>query len=52
MGLIYGLEMVEILSILESDIVEPLYKGHAGTMKSVLYMEVSFIQRLNYMRKY
>ena len=26
--------------------VEPLYKGHAGTM--TLYTEVSFIQRLNY----
>ena len=28
--------------------VEPLYKGHAETMKIVLYREVSFIQRLNY----
>ena len=25
--------------------VEPLYKGHAGTMKIVLYTEVSFTQR-------
>ena len=32
--------------------MEPLYKGHAGTMKIVLYREVSFIQRLNYTRKY
>ena len=32
--------------------VEPLYKGHAGTTKSVLYTEVSFIQRLlNYTQK-
>ena len=28
--------------------VEPLYKGHAGTIKIVLYIEVSYIQRLNY----
>ena len=28
--------------------VEPQYKEHTGTMKTVLYMEVSFIQRLNY----
>ena len=28
--------------------VEPLYKRHAGTIKIVLYTEVSFIQRLSY----
>ena len=32
--------------------MEPLYKGHTRTMKTVLFTELSFIQRLNYTCKY
>ena len=39
-------QTVTLLACYSPHIVEPLYKGHTGTMKIVLYTEVSFIQKL------